>query len=458
MNATSFLRSMLPIVAAASVAAGCNGAQHREDRGLNLSGPFRRTAAETPKTPSSESPTQKRQRRAEAAVRRFEQQRDFAEYQSALFSLNHGDPETCESTLRRLCRRNPDHREARLLLAQLAIEEGRNEEAVENLVDLAGRQPLDAQVQHALGLAFDAQGDEASAAACYERASVLAPDEEVYQASLEAAIAAVEPTAPSPDNTVKAMPASAEPLPSEVVPIPHDREFERTLASVFPGSPAAQRTAAQNAVAWHGPAEELPVAAADFVVADGLASSSCLPSREAALARAVEPGRNPDHPVVKPASLAQPEPTAALPTDGERAKDLAEAARQAAKLGRKDEAARHFRRAVAANPYDPQISIQAATCALRLDDADLAAEMARDGLQRHPRSAALHRVLAVTYYRLGDYAGSQVSAQQALSLDKSSALSYFLLGSALARMGQTEAAATHLRQACRLDPRYGRPH
>jgi tetratricopeptide (TPR) repeat protein len=79
-------------------------------------------------------------------------------------------------------------------------------------------------------------------------------------------------------------------------------------------------------------------------------------------------------------------------------------------------------------------------------------------VQGFPRSAHLYQALAVAYYRRGDYASSQVAAQQALSLDNSSALSYFLVGSALARLGRAEAAEVHLRQARRLDPRFGAAH
>jgi len=70
------------------------------------------------------------------------------------------------------------------------------------------------------------------------------------------------------------------------------------------------------------------------------------------------------------------------------------------------------------------------------------------------KSAAIYRMLGVAYYRLGDFKSSQVALQQALSLDKSSALSYFLMGCTLAKLGQAEPAEAHFQQAKALDPRY----
>ena len=58
-------------------------------------------------------------------------------------------------------------------------------------------------------------------------------------------------------------------------------------------------------------------------------------------------------------------------------------------------------------------------------------------------------------YRLGDYAAAQVAIAQGLSLDKSDALAYFLMGSTLARLGQAEAAERQFAEAARLDPRFG---
>jgi tetratricopeptide (TPR) repeat protein len=114
----------------------------------------------------------------------------------------------------------------------------------------------------------------------------------------------------------------------------------------------------------------------------------------------------------------------------------------------------YFREAAAARPNNPQILLSAATMALRYNHPDVAVELLAPAERRFADSAALRRILGVAYYRLGDYRSSQVALQQALSLDKSSALSYFLVGCTLAKLGQFESAETHFRQAQTIDPRY----
>jgi len=117
----------------------------------------------------------------------------------------------------------------------------------------------------------------------------------------------------------------------------------------------------------------------------------------------------------------------------------------------------YFREATAANPDDPGAPIAAAVSALRHNRPDVAVALLEPLLKRFPKSAAIRRVLATAHYRLGEYESSQVVLQQALSLDKSCGLSYFLMGCTLAKLGQRTAAETHFCQARRLDPRYASP-
>ena len=105
-----------------------------------------------------------------------------------------------------------------------------------------------------------------------------------------------------------------------------------------------------------------------------------------------------------------------------------------------------------ANPDDPQIPITATVAALEANQAEMAASIARLGIAFHPSSAGLHRTLGAALYRSGNYSSSQVALQQALSLDNSSALSYFLMGCVSEKLGDTEAAETHFARAAELDP------
>ncbi len=113
-----------------------------------------------------------------------------------------------------------------------------------------------------------------------------------------------------------------------------------------------------------------------------------------------------------------------------------------------------FQQAQAAIPNDPQIPTLAAVSALELNRADVAVSITKPAISRFPGSAALHRTMGVACYRCGDYESSQVVLQQALSLDNTNALTYFLQGCTLSKLGKSEAATAHLRQAATLDPRY----
>ncbi len=416
----------------AVLAAGCTAVEPPRPA-WDFSGPFRKMAAVKAPRPPVEDISPKRKERNEAAVRRFEQNRDFAEYQAAVFSRQQGDDAACVEGLRRLLKRNPEHRESRLLLAEVLTEQRKADEAVRELGPLVEKRPLDAEVQHAMGLALDADGQDAAAVGYYERAVVLAPGNEVFRASYEAAAAA---GGPSRSRALAIEGAQAGP-----------RQSPDSATGLFPGSPAAQRAAARRAAAQRATAEQLT---------EGLAARGApdLPDQTGPL---------PPDPATTP--VVPPDPSRRLPPIGSAGHAECEdsaaddggavATAHTESAGEAVPAASHPRRAAPSTGDDPQVPIAAATAALRANEPETAVRVAEEAVRRFPKSAALYRVLAAAHYRRGDYAASQVAAQQALSLDNSSALSYFLVGSAMARLGQADAAEAHLRQARRLDPRYG---
>jgi Flp pilus assembly protein TadD len=114
-----------------------------------------------------------------------------------------------------------------------------------------------------------------------------------------------------------------------------------------------------------------------------------------------------------------------------------------------------FYRAASAHPDDQQIPLDAAVYSLRQDRPEAAIAIATAGLQNFPDSPALYRVLGMAQYRHMEFAAARVSLGRALSLDKSNALAYFLMGSTLARLGEADAARQQFDEAARLDPRYG---
>ena len=96
--------------------------------------------------------------------------------------------------------------------------------------------------------------------------------------------------------------------------------------------------------------------------------------------------------------------------------------------------------------------ISATVAALEANQPEAAASIARLGIAFHPSCAGLHRTLGAALYRSGKYPSSQVALQQALSLDNSSALSYFLMGCVSEKLGDAEAAESHFARASELDP------
>lgn len=113
-----------------------------------------------------------------------------------------------------------------------------------------------------------------------------------------------------------------------------------------------------------------------------------------------------------------------------------------------------FQRAMADKPDDPQIPIAAAIAALRSNHPEVAVGVLEPAARQFPRSAVIQRILGTAHYRRGDYRSAQAVLQQALSLDKSNALSYFLLGCTQTKLGATEAAERCFRQAQLLDPKF----
>jgi len=91
---------------------------------------------------------------------------------------------------------------------------------------------------------------------------------------------------------------------------------------------------------------------------------------------------------------------------------------------------------------------------LRASQPDAAVALLDQALSGREGSADLYRTLGLAHYRRGDYDSSQLALQQALSLDNSSPLSYFLMGFTLTKLGDSEGAEWHFRQAAARNPKY----
>ncbi len=132
--------------------------------------------------PDDVTPT--RNVREEEAVTEFEQTRDSALYQAALARWRDGDAVESESLLTRLLQRNDEHREARLMLADLYAATGKSKAAEQHLRLLIERKADDAQAHHSLGMLLDMTGKVDEAQNHLQKAAELEPENELYAISL----------------------------------------------------------------------------------------------------------------------------------------------------------------------------------------------------------------------------------------------------------------------------------
>ena len=372
-----------------------------------------------------------RKARSEAAMRQFERDRDLAEYEDAQSRWRGHDVQGCRESLEKLLARNPNHLEARLLMAELLQSENRAQEAISCLEPALRAYPDDARLHYALGLTLDAAGRPGEAISHFERAAKIEPDNGLYAVEHQRALAAgnkpggavAQPSAPpATPNMLPEEPTArwqgGPAVQGEVIPAAY---LERSTPAGQPPAPDPPGRAARRPGSAAGSS---PLAAG---------SRGADRSSRAAYAEANDSADN-----------AGPNSPGRLFEQG--AKALSQGSAETATVC--------FRQAMAAKPGDPQIPLSAAVLALQYNRPEMAIEVVERSLNSLPNSAALYRILGAAYYRRGDYQASQSALQQALSLDKSSALSYFLMGCTLARLGQAEAAETHFRQAQAIDSRY----
>jgi len=146
-----------------------------------------------------------------------------------------------------------------------------------------------------------------------------------------------------------------------------------------------------------------------------------------------------------------PDQSSASPP-GSAARLLSDAQRQLA-AGDATTARRTLQQAVATSPDDVRLTVRAAVLALRAEQSELAVALLEPAAMRHTDSAVVHRTLATAYYRQKEYYAAQRSLERALSLDKSNALAYLLMGCTLEKLGNQSAAKSYFDEAGRLDPR-----
>lgn len=356
------------------------------------------------------SMARRRDERKQRAAAEFEAARNEAEYKSALNLWDRNNLKGCEQGLRSLLDRVPSHREARLLLVDVCLAQNNVQEAADQAERLLADFPNDAPVQYSAALAFDSLGRCDEALIHYQRAVAIAPDNEAYRAGYLAAREAASRRRPKTPNPLADLAAGL--LPAS---IPEEAAVQGAGLAVAEASPApvgggANRTATPSATELTGRAKASSTVFADPISYDDSSGESA----EGLIGR----GR---------IALSEGDPTAA---------------------------AEWFRQAIIRSPNEPRVILSAATAALRYEQPELAVQLLKAAAARFSQHAAIYQTLGLACYRMGDYPAAQDALNKALSLDKSNALSYFLMGCTLAKTGQADAAEHYLRQAEAIDPRW----
>ncbi len=418
-----------------------------------------------PKSDTDSDTVELRRQRNAQAVHQFEENRTAAELIAAQSRYDQGDLPGCRAALERILLRTPDQPEARLLLAQVTADQ------LEPTSSAAGGcSPIQQLLTQGNGMAGPCTANVPVAPGANPvfptaRASAAV----VPQAEADERKTPVVETAGSPAKP-KAPPAE---LPGDVIKreipaigtytqgITAQPDVRKTTDDFAAKEPAEKITrslrpdhddcAKVEERADLGPPQP-PIAPPD---GQTVQVRHTVADRQPNQAQPIAPDA-PTAPASQPSPLpgaAQTEIRPAAPQT-QTVEGYLALCEEALRREDDDTAWTHIRAAALLRRQDPQIPTTASILALRYNRPQLAAEVLSDAARQFPKSAAIHRTLGTAYYRLGDYKSSQVALQQALSLDKSSALTYFLMGCTLAKLGRPEAAESQFRQASLLDPRY----
>lgn len=396
--------------------------------------------------------TPSREARDRRVVETFERKRDRAEYEAALAQLDYGNLDRGEASLSGLLKRSPEHIEARLRLAEVYMATNRLDEAFDQLQRALTLASDRAETYHAMAMLLDASNQPSGALVYYRRATELEPENELFSLDYETSNVALPslpsqaetgghalspvncrasyisrssdaPSAASADQA--SSPAAADPLQESISPDRPDKPDALQLPDE--AQPLESETSANTA------SSDRTATKPSLRPAAGLTFHGSPDSRE----------------TVKTAKAGA---SSARGSGARLSGDDLGRAEYLFKAGATQAATSLCRRAISNNPDNPQTAIAAATLLVEHEELQAAIRLLDDALRHWPRSASCYRILGVAHYRHGDYAQSVSALRHAVSLDKSNALSYFLLGLALDKVGHREEADRLYHQATRIDP------
>lgn len=431
-----------------------------------------------------------REQRADQAIREFETRRNEAMYGAALSAWRQGDHAKSRELLTILASRAPTYRAAQVTLVEQLLNDDETAEAVVQAKAAVERFPKDPQLVQLLGIAYATAGDESAANECIERSAELETKVTGEPGQTPRPIAQPADSGKiAPLKNAHAVQLDAQLLMAEICiglgqvseavtrlerllkNYPEDSETHHTLARALE---AAGRST--EAIAYFERAAELaPENHAYTLSYDEAASNE--PARLSPVVRMAKPvERNKPKGLAKSQASGSTAQLASAVSDlkpakdvvikktrlkaaasGQSADDLVRQGTAALTAGATASAANYFEQAIQAASDNEELAVTMAVTALRHEQPELAVQLATRALEQHPKSAALYRVIGTAQYQLEHFKAAQVALEQALSLDNSHALSYFLMGCTLSKLGQTEAADWHYGQAKQLDARYARP-
>jgi tetratricopeptide (TPR) repeat protein len=342
-----------------------------------------------PKPPIEDVAVERREREA-AVIEEFEQKRNFAEFEASKAAWSRGDLRNSQAGLERLLRRAPRQRDARLLLARVYFEQGQSPEALAQLQTALADFPNDPEVHRAMGSLLENLHQTEDAWAHFDRAAKLAAQQGSSPAAGPRGATGVSTVLPHEQ-------AARGPQPNQVGSVVPASGFEAGDAA------KAEKSSGQR------PASAAPSVGVDDNGGNGGAGGASISG-------------------------------------------LLRAGEQALAAGGSEQALAQFRQAAAIEPNNPHIPTAAAIAALHQSCPEVAVAVAQEALVAFPGWTPLLRTLGTAYYRQGDYESSELVLRQALSLDKSDALAYFLLGCTHLKLDQVEAAGECFAEARRIDP------
>ncbi|MBI1903540.1 MAG: tetratricopeptide repeat protein [Planctomycetia bacterium] len=434
-------------------------------------------------------------------IKKFDERAAEEDLRVARQCWQRGDAEGCRTALRRLLQRKPDHRDGVLLLAEVQLLDEQPGEAIEPLARLCQKHPTDPEIRHVMALVLDAAGQPQKALVFYRQAAELAPDEVVFQASLELAeyerdrrqrgsanlASAARPNDDPGDSlrktTVRVSPkepavGTAAPRAGDnAPPAANDVALAKQPAqgaAKEPSAAALNATQSSDAPESQQPEPQRDEPAMRLKLGAGNAASlnvvrvsgqdlpsqpdeparsiqavKASPAASRPFERAPEKASDPASKSKRPALAAAPKSSQQAPVD---ARDLLQQADDALRQGQPDRAALLLRQAAKSEPDDDKIVMTGAVLALRYNQPALAEDLLDEGVRRFPDSARLFRTLGTARYRLGRFGDAEKALSRALALDNTSALAYFLMASTLEKLGRKAEAQQHFRQAYALDP------